>query len=341
MRGDVVGLVAALEERFLVPVCTSRHARRWVAGHRALSWPLLLRGGDVAWYAAPSGAGSVRVATVGRTKRFDGWLARLGATLGPAFAVPRRMSVREPAALDRLDADLVLAHVHRWAAESFRRAGWHTVPSAVRWQADLAEVPPSRPCRSLRSDLNLIERHGYVHEVGTAASDWDEFFGVMVEPEARARFAARAWIPSPYLRRDFAARGTLHFVRLDGVRVAGCCTVPTADGVWMPVNGVRDGDPRLLAKGAGSAALAATLRWARESGFRRIDLGRTTPFLDDGVARVKEKWGFCPVAEPLAHLIAVRAHPRCAPALELLRRHPVRIETAAGLDTFGARDAAR
>lgn len=339
MSGEAARLLAALEERFLVPTCTSRHARRWVAGHRALSWPLLLRSGEVARYVATVGADTVRVATVGRTKRFDGWLARLGAE--PAPSAPRRVSVRGPAALAELDADLVLAHIHRWSAESFREAGWHTVPSAIRWQAAAVEAPPPRPCRSLRSDLKLFERHGYVHELGGAASDWDEFFDLMVEPEAHARFASRAWIPSARLRRDFSARGTLHFVRLDGVRVAGCCTVPTADGAWLPVSGVRHGDPELLAKGAGSAALAATLRWARAQGYRRLDLGRTTPFLNDGVARVKRKWGFRPVPEPLAHLIALRAQPGCAPALELLRRHSVHVETATGLDLLGASDAPR
>jgi hypothetical protein len=113
------------------------------------------------------------------------------------------------------------------------------------------------------------------------------------------------------------------------------------DGAWLPVSGVRHGDPGLLAKGAGSAALAATLRWARESGYRRIDLGRTTPFLNDGVARVKRKWGFHPVLEPLAHLIAVQVRPGCGRALELLRQHPVHVETATGLDLLGAGDDAR
>lgn len=337
--GEAGGLVAAVEERFLVPACTSRHARRWVAGHRALSWPLMLRGGDVAEYAARIGADTVRVATVGRGKRFDDWIARLGAEHVPS--APRRASVRAPAALAAVDADLVLAHIHRWSAESFRAAGWHTIPSAVRWQAAAVEAPPLRPCRSLRSDFKLFERHGYVHELGGAASDWGEFFDLMVEPEAQARFASRAWVPSPHLRRELVARGTLHFVRLGDVRVAGCCAVPTAEGAWLPVSGVRHGDPALLAKGAGSAALAATLRWARENGYRRLDLGRTTPFLDDGVARVKRKWGFRPVPEPLAHLIAVRIRPGCAPALALLRRHPVHVETATGLVLLGAGDDSR
>jgi hypothetical protein len=338
MPADAMGLVAALEERFLVPVCTSRHARRWVTGHRALSWPLLLRRGDVAWYTASSEAGPVRVATVGRRKRFDEWLARLDAV--PEPAAPGRRSLREPAALDGIEADLLLAHVHRWAAESFRRAGWQTVPSAVRWQAAAAVVPPSRPSRSLRSDLTLMERLGYEHELGRSPADWAEFYDAMVEPEAQARFAERAWLPSMHLRRDFAARGTLHFVRLESVRVAGCCTLPTATGIWIPVTGVRGGDPELSARHAGWAALAAAFRWARANGARSIDLGRTTPFLGDGVAWVKEKWGFHPVAEPLAHLVAVRARSGSAPALALLRQHPVRVETAAGLDALIVPDAA-
>jgi Acetyltransferase (GNAT) domain len=334
--GEAARLVAGLEERFLVPVCTSRHAGRWVAGHRALSWPLLRAGALTAHVATVNGA-SVRIVTVGRAKRFETWLERLGAK--PAAAIAGRASLRSPDALAALDADLVLAHVHRWAADAFRRAGWHTVPSAVRWQADAGDVPPSRPHRSLRSDFKNLERHRYAHELAGTASDWSEFFELMVEPEAHARFAGRAWIPSRWLRREFATHGTLHFVLRNGVRVAGCCVVPTAAGVWLPVSGVRHGDPELLAAGAGSAALAATLRWAADRGYHRVDFGRTTPFIDDGVAWVKQKWGFQPVPEPLAHLIAVRARAGCPPARELLQRHPVRIETGSGLGVFGGDDA--
>lgn len=336
MPGRAAGLVASLEEGFLVPACTSRHARRWVTGHRALSWPLLVAG-EVAEYEAGSGGATVRVVTVGRAKRFQEWLGRIGAE--PVAAASRRLSLRAPDALTRLDADLVLAEVHRWAAPTFRARGWHTVPSAVRWQARAVDVPPARPGRSLRCDLNLIARHPSVHELGRTAADWDQFFVDMVEPEARARFGSEAWTPSPRLRRRFQARGTLHFVCRDGVRIAGCCTLPMADGVWIPLSGVRHGDPALLKAGAGTAALAATLRWVAEAGSARVDLGRTSPFLDDGVAYVKAKWGFRPVPEPLAHLVALRVRPGCDAARALLDRHPARIETASGLAVLGGAHA--
>ncbi len=338
MPTDAPGFAAALEERFLVPVCTSRHAQRWVTGHRALSWPLV-QAGEVRYYSVPAGDETIRMATVGRPKRFEEWVSRLGAR--PADRADGRVSLRTPAALDGVEADLLLAHVHRWAAEPFRRAGWHTVPSAVRWAARAREVPPVRPSRSLRCDLKRVARHAYTHEVAGAAADWEEFYLGMVEPEAKARFGGEAWLPSTRLRHDLAARGSLHFVLLDGARVAGCCAVPAARGVWIPLTGVRDGDPRLLAAGAGTAATLATLRWAAQAGYERVDLGRTTPFLDDGVAFVKQKLGFEPVPEPLAHLVAIRMRRGARAAARLLREHPVRIETAAGLAILGGDDASR
>lgn len=341
MPGSAARLVAAVEEEFLVPVCTSRHASLWVAGHRALSWPLL-RTGEIAMWSAPAGNRTVRVATVGKPKRFAEWLARLGAAAQAtdvASAAVRRLPLRSPAVLGAAEPDLVLAHIHRWKADRFRQAGWLTVPSAIRWCAPAHQVPPAVPSHSLKSDLRMLDRFGATHEMADAPADWEEFFAAMVEPEARARFGAEAWIPSARLRRRLVARGTLHFVRKDGVRVAGTCALPTARGVWLPVGGVRHGDAALLRAGAATAAMAATLRWAAAMGFATVDLGRTSPFLDDGVARVKAKWGFRPVPEPLAHLIAVRARPESADARRLLARTGVWCETAAGLEiSGGARD---
>jgi hypothetical protein len=329
--------VAAIEERFLVPTYTSRHAARWIAGHRALAWPLTLRG-PVRRYAASLDGGEAQIACVGRAKRFEALLARLGAR--PLAGEPRELSLRSPGALASLEADLVLVHVHRWTAAAFRREGWYTVPDAVRWHGDTATVPPPRPSRSLASDLRKIERCGYTPDIANGARAWDEFFEEMVLPEAYVRFGPDAWVPSRRLRRVLAARGSVHFALREGVRVAGVGALACPGGLWLPVTGVRGGSSTLVDAGAGSAALMLTLRWALAQGYSRIDGGRTAPFVHDGVARFKRKWGFEPVADPLAHLVAVRTAPACTPLAAFFGREPVFHETDGGLAVLGPADAA-
>jgi hypothetical protein len=75
--------------------------------------------------------------------------------------------------------------------------------------------------------------------------------------------------------------------------------------VWFPLLGVRDGDPALLRAGVAVATYALGFEWARRQGCSRVDMGRTSPLLNDGVQQYKRKWGLSPALDPLAHLMAV------------------------------------
>ncbi len=296
---------ALVEERFLMPVYGGARAPAWIASHGVLSLPLRFRG--TLRYASGMLAGRpVSVAATGSVGRLRALLAPVLDDLRDSDQ-PIGCGLWRPAALARVNADLVVAEVHRWAAPRFRRAGWTIVPDAVRWEGALAEMPPSPIAKGVRDDLRKVRRYGYVHEraAGTSA-DWQEFVESMVRPQAAVRFAEDAWYAGGHFLDRLRAHATLHFVRRDGVRVAGMCGVRRGDRFWLPLGGVRDGDPRLLHEGAWTAAWALTLAWARAEGCRTIDAGRTGPRLSDGVARYKRKWGLRPVRDPLAHLLAVR-----------------------------------
>jgi hypothetical protein len=320
---------AAVEERLLVPTYGSRWRAASVAAHRGLALPLQLVGPARRRTSSFRGE-RLRLLEVGREKLTSELCAELLGELPQAVPGAVR-GLWNPSALADSDADLVLVEVHRWMAPRFRRAGWLMVPDAVRWEGELTQVPPPRPSRSLLEDLKKIQRYGYTVEHTTAPADWDEFDSTMLRPLARVRHGDKAWIASPGLLQQLSRGGTLHFVSLEGQRVAGACSVPRGDTIWVPLSGIKDGDPTLLRRGAGTAALAATLEWARAQGYRRIDAGRTSPFLHDGVQRFKRKWGLCPVPDPLAHVGGIWAGSPLGQAV--LSRTPVLIETVDGLAT--------
>jgi hypothetical protein len=58
-------------------------------------------------------------------------------------------------------------------------------------------------------------------------------------------------------------------------------------------------------------------------------MGRTSPFLHDGVQQYKRKWGLEPVRDPLAHLAAVWAGSEAARLG--FAREPVLVEHETGL----------
>lgn len=323
-------LAAAVEERLLVPTYGSRWPFAPIAAHRGLSLPLqltgMLRTGTVRHNGAP-----IRVATVGREKLATPIVGRLFGRWGePALAA--RRGLWSPRTLAEIDADLIVAEVHRWMAPRFRRAGWIVVPDAVRWTGELSNVPGPNPPRSLREDLRKVRQAGFKLTQSTSATDWELFATRMAAPQALARFGDQAWVPSDRLLEELRRVGTLHLVHLDGMAVAGVCSVSHGSTLWLPLLGVLDGDPALFRRGASLAALALPIEWARQRGFQRLDLGRTSPFVHDGIHRVKRKWGLRPTIDPLAHVAAVRVGEAARAAFA---GEPLLIETNIGLATYG------
>jgi hypothetical protein len=283
-------------------------------------------------FAARREGRELRIVGVGRRKRFEPLFRRLFGELRELDGTTT-VSVRDPAALSGLEADLVVAEVHRWVASSFRNAGWLLMPDSVRWAGDTAMLPPPVPSHSLREDMRKLRRYDYTLEQSTERCRWDEFYDTMLVPQAVSRFGDAAWLPTRRFLRELAARGVLHLVRRDGRWVAGICSVRHGDTLWLPVSGVLNGDPALLQQGVSVALFTQTFAWARQQGVTRIDAGRTSPFMKDGIPRSKTKWGLRPVLDPLSHLLALRVNPS-----ETLRRafasQPVMTESLGGLKAY-------
>jgi RimJ/RimL family protein N-acetyltransferase len=322
--------IAAIEEPFMLRAYASERRQAWLVAHATMALPFQLWGRLQRSWSRIDGR-TFRVVELGRPKRPAAVCDRLvgsRVTEGPAEAA----LLLSPRALELIEADLVVAEIHRWLAPRFRRAGWRIIPDAVRWEGDLAGVPPVRPCSSLADDLRKVRSHGYTLEPGATAADWEEFYSTMLIPQAMSRFGDEAWLPSRRFLGELARRGRLHFIVRAGERVGGMCSLIRDDTVWVPVTGLRQGRDDLRRDGAAAAALALTLDWARRQGCRRVDAGRTSPFLQEGVHRWKRKWGLQPVRDPMSHLLA--AWIGSDPARAAFAREPVLIETADGLECY-------
>ncbi|HKH82371.1 MAG TPA: GNAT family N-acetyltransferase [Gemmatimonadales bacterium] len=323
-------LVALIEERLIIPSYASDWAAASIGLHRLLSLPLQVTG-EVRRRSVHVADETIDILGVGRDKLIGSFYSGLLGTLPSATYEGRRLTVR-PKILTTLPADLIAVEVNRLIASKFRDEGWLIVPRTVRWHGELATVPPPVPSKSLASNLAKLRRQDFQLVQSTSLQDWDEFYRTMVAPQAHARHGSEAWIPSQSFLRQLSEIATLHFVVENGIRVAGVCAVPHGDTVWFPLMGVCGGDPGLLQRGAGVATLALPLEWARQKNYRRIDLGRTGPFVNDGLQRYKRKWGFVPVPDPLSLVVAVWTG--SAKVRRAFSREPVLIETQRGLETY-------
>ena len=296
-------LAARVEERLIIPSYASRWSFASVFLHRVMSLPLQLAG-QAYRRSVRLGGERIEMLSLGREKLIEPLCTRLFGQLPTPRYEGRRLALN-PDSLSEPGAGLILAEVHRWLVPAFRRAGWLIVPHSVRWHGELASVPPAHPSKSLLANLAKVRKHQFSLVQGTSPEDWNEFYTAMVQPQARARHGASAWIASRPFIQSLAKRGTLHLIVENGIRVAGACTVSYGDKLWFPILGVRHGDPQLLQRGASVAALALPVEWARANGYRRLDLGRTGPFVNDGLQHYKRKWGLAPVRDPLSHVTAV------------------------------------
>ncbi|MFL5449902.1 MAG: GNAT family N-acetyltransferase [Gemmatimonadales bacterium] len=297
-------LVSLVEERLLVPTYTSRWGRAPVLAHRSMALPLQLIG-HVRRRQVQVGGQSVSLIEVGREKLLRSIGSRVLGELPPPVRQMRRALWSPEAVTEGAVADIVLAQVHRWMAPRFRRAGWLIVPQSVRWQGELAALPPKGCSHGLRENLRKMRRQNFELTQAGSDGDWQEFFDTMVRPQALARHGAGAWIPSQQLMDEFSRIGMLHFITRQGERLAGICTVSRGDTVWGAVSGVRQGDPSLMRQHAGFAVFALTIEWARAQGYRFFDAGRTGPFIHDGVQQFKRGWGLSPFPDPLSHVAAI------------------------------------
>lgn len=320
-----------IEERLLVPAYSSRWAAVPITAHRGLALPFQLTG-PVRRRSVRFADADLELLEIGREKL----TAAVGSRLFGELPQPSRQSRRvvwSPAALQReAGTDIVVAEVHRWMAPRFRRAGWLIVPQSVRWQGELVSIPPQDCSHGLLENMRKTRRQGFAIEQGSSATDWEEFYRVMVGPQALARHGPTAWVPSPQLMKEFSTVGILHFITQGGERVAGICTVPRGDTLWLAISGVRHGDPALLRRGAGFAILSLTIEWARSQGYRSLDAGRTGPFIKDGLQQFKRRWGMAPVPDPLAHVAAVWL--ASSSARQAFAREPVLVEDGSSLRVY-------
>jgi hypothetical protein len=325
-------LVTLVEERLLVPTYTSRWGTASVLAHRGMALPLQLIG-DVRRRQLQIGGTSIGMIEVGREKLLRPIGTRLFGELPRPVRQMSRALWSPDAVTEGSTADLVIAEVHRWMAPRFRRAGWVIVPQSVRWQGELSAIPPKDCSHGLLDNLRKVRRQNFTLQQAGLSPDWAEFFDTMVAPQAQVRHGSSAWMPSRQLMEEFAQVGILHFVMRGRERVAGICTVPRGDTLWLAISGVRHGDPDLLRQGASFAILALTIEWARAQGYRFLDAGRTGPFVHDGLQQFKRKWGLHPVSDPLSHLAAVWVGSTLV--RDAFARQPVLVERGDDLRVYG------
>jgi hypothetical protein len=189
------------------------------------------------------------------------------------------------------DCCVVLVH----ARERFRRLlgpqRWLGVPTWVLGEFALPLAREVLAAETVRSDLRRIRKFGYSFEVTQDLRRYEDFYHHMYLPYALQTFGdgALTW-PLEVLEEGFRA-GELLLVNRQGVPVAGELIRYTESGPRVLVLGVRDASRELVHEGVIGALYHFGLRHLESKGFRRVEMGKSRAFLNDGVLRYKKKLG--------------------------------------------------
>ncbi len=146
--------------------------------------------------------------------------------------------------------------------------------------------------RNAHNDVQDMKKYNYDSEFTKDESLCEFFYNNMYVPYIRGRYQGEEiLLPYTAIRGEFK-KGGLILVKdtVTGKYLSGG-TVNVQGGVFYPRKlGILNGDPDLLKKEVLTALYISYFRFMEQNKLRRINVGGSRSFLNDGVLKYKEKW---------------------------------------------------
>ena len=275
---------------FLVPTYASRWSPLSVAAHRMLALPA-----PAARSSAPARGGVGRPGDRGAGDR-----SRQGdrATLRRPVRRAARAGIRRSSAR----SDIPPPRPERptsWSrkctagsrrASAARAGSW--CPAMCAGRGALAELPPPQASHSLKDDLRKVRAKGFTLE----HADGSGGVGGVHDPDAGAprqrAVRRRCLVPVALSAAAFpGARPSCTSWSTTASGSAGSARCGAGGPCGFRSSACETATPRCSAPVSAVATYALGFEWARRQGCTRVDMGRTSPFLHDGVQQYKRKWG--------------------------------------------------
>ena len=157
---------------------------------------------------------------------------------------------------------------------------------------DSEEAFLARLSRSARRDLRCIQKEGFDPEIDNDPGWAQAFCADYHEKSVRQRHGAEGFVMAADDVRRLIREQHYEFIclRQGGRRIAALLGQPSDSGYLLGRVGWLHGDPGLGRSGVMSALYWFAIRRARELGIRRVRLGGTPAYLEDGVFQFKMKW---------------------------------------------------
>jgi hypothetical protein len=146
---------------------------------------------------------------------------------------------------------------------------------------------------SRRRDIRKIEANGLTYRVTTDTADLEHFYNEMYFPTINAAHGNAAILMSCQSMLDRVQAGKAELVYIFDAQqaIAGSLIVYDDGEPRLLSLGVLHADREYYRAGVGSAIYLFSFRHLLDHGFKRVDIGRTRPFLNDGTLYFKRRLG--------------------------------------------------
>lgn len=202
-------------------------------------------------------------------------------------------SDRHAGGADFIVADVRFRHVRR------RLSGLRGVYIIPKWVGQknanfngLSDFSGSRKNDASR-DIRLTSKYNYDYEFTKNEAILRFFYDRMYCPYMHARYPDEKVVVSfDYIRKEFLKGGLVMIKDMAADKYVAGSVVNLQNNTLTAVKlGVLDGDPDLLRKRAVSALYISYFKFMEKNNIRKIHLGASRSFLNDGVLKYKAKWG--------------------------------------------------
>ena len=156
--------------------------------------------------------------------------------------------------------------------------------------ASEAEIADTVGGSTTRDDRRKIKKYQYTYSITRDPEKYRYFYEEFYSPYIANRHGERSYVPP---LRDFmrvAEEGELLLVAEEDQPVSGVIFDWTAEEFHNHSSGLRHNDPELMQRGAAAAHYYFSIVEAVRRGCKRLNFGRSRPFLLDGVVQFKKKW---------------------------------------------------
>jgi hypothetical protein len=240
------------------------------------------------------GRGEGTVLYVGERPQYKSWThklfsRRIEPLLLGRFSLLQILRGQTPA----LAADLTLCPLNPWTRTLFARNGWSVMPLFVNCHVDLS-VPQNAlfSSKGAKEDLRVVRRLGYRFDLLEGEDALHEFFHHMLIPTAKLRHEDRAFLSQWETIRRISGNGALIGAYLEDQWVGAILLEREGtEAVRLANMGWRNGEDIWRKKCIVAAMFNQSFLWAREAGFKWVNLGSSNPFANDGPLNFKLKWG--------------------------------------------------